>query len=147
MTHNLLKSFCPQCRHTFFRGNRGFGPAVVKCRSCGTEVNTGLPGWANLGGGRKAWQVIRELFTPTFFGSDSGFIRILLNLFVGCMVMALPIVPLSPLLKDAGSAGSMAILSISMIVGTSLYPAFLVLRIARMIRDAKRGDGETPVVW
>jgi hypothetical protein len=148
VTHNILRSLCPNCQHTFFRGPRGFGPAAVKCKKCGNVVNTGLRSWKSLSGFQKAWQVIRELMTPTFIGSDSGMIRLILSGALWMGTLAIPIVPISPFFERMSKSGSSAFLVVALTLGMLVYPALILRRLARMIRDAKRGDSEaTQVLW
>jgi hypothetical protein len=141
VTYQILRTACPNCSHVLFRGSRVIGPGTIKCKKCGTTVNTGLTEWNNLSVGSKIWQVIREFFTPTFFGQNLALLRIILSValwVVAAVPLVLIVAPFMPKAGNQASPVALTFMTIFMLIGFLIYPVLLVIRIMRMIQTSNR---------
>jgi hypothetical protein len=152
ITYRKLRTLCPKCNHTLYRGSRVIGPGTVECKACRANISTNLCEWKNLKTSSKIWQVVREIFSPTYTGVDSGSLRIIMTFFIW-MLSTIPFVMLMLPFMEAGRKTGGAIGPVGeafmIVLGTLAmlwYPVLILLRLIRMIRVSNRflTDGKPP---
>jgi len=145
--YTVRSSVCPHCQHKLARGQRRFGPAQVRCRRCGSTLQTGLDEWAELPPLRKALSAIGEILLPSWIGVTgcTGLIvGALIQLFLWVMVplpLYVIVSVLDPNLQSTAAA-------LAFVAGQFLYPLLLVVRLTRLIRESQvYTRTHEPPVW
>lgn len=137
-SYNNLKTYCPNCNHTIFRGTLAFGPNIINCKKCNTNINTGLTNWNDLSFFEKLGNVLKEFLSPNILPMDSAMMRSLMSFFIWCftvipssLIITIPV--FSEAFKSPENHQTMFIIvNILLIICISLYPIFLIYRIVKI---------------
>lgn len=146
---NKLKSACPNCGKTLYRGPLRFGPEVVQCKRCNTTITTGLTKWSDLSILARTGNTLKELVSPSFLlGLDDFFIRLFLLVPAAWVFFGFPFMIPILLVTDKtihfqnDMAQSIAVLIAGglAIAGGCVYPFVVIRRYIKLIVHSYQFD-------
>lgn len=128
-----LRKSCPICNHILHRGPLTLGPRVIKCRKCGSSVNTGLKSWLDLSAGGKIGVVVSELLAPSFLANQDGFGRFIMNFLICCFVCMPAVIGIGSSAQEfAAHRTTQAIADLAIMPLGLWYPTLLLWRVLRL---------------